>query len=354
MKVQRSLFVAAFATLLVPMNLPGIASLSDANEVGPLIVFGNSIAEGFIEGVVDTAGRYSTLLRDDLRQREIGTEVVNAGRGGNTSRDGYLRLDEDVLRHEPRIVTVSFGPNDYRLGEGGEFAVEVNEFGLYLRAIVDRIAASGATPILLTLVPVISERFYATHDRALYEDLGGVDAVREIYDRAVRDVAAETGTVLVDLQTAFGDSAVDLMGSDGGHPNERGHRVIANALLPGVLGGLGEGGEERGGETGIGNGIRSLTLYPNPFRTGSGHLVRIDFEAAEAGKVSVEIHRLSGGRVAAPVREIFRLPGRNIEFWDGTGTDGRLLPPGVYLVRLSWRSVTGRSAYRLAKLAILR
>ncbi|HIE04424.1 MAG TPA: hypothetical protein EYP61_06655 [Candidatus Latescibacteria bacterium] len=55
---------------------------------------------------------------------------------------------------------------------------------------------------------------------------------------------------------------------------------------------------------------------------------------------SVEVYELSG----APVRELFkgmRSSGRYRDTWDGRDGEGKLVPPGVYLVRVRVRTDSG-------------
>ncbi len=331
------------------------AGTVDRAVEGPVVVFGNSIAEGYIGGEVDLEGRYSVLLGEGLAEHGSEAIVVNSGRGGDTSRDGFLRLDEDVLGLEPGVVTISFGPNDYCLLEDGTPEIDEGEFSLYMGAIVDRISGAGAVPVLLSLVPVVPERFYTTHDRDLYEPHGGVETLWSTYDSVVRQVGREKNCDLVDLCAAFGDSLGVLMGADGVHPNRRGHRTISSVLISPVLSGLEGTSGGDGGEEGAGGGIEDLLVYPSPFRPGREDLVRIAYRTVEEVWVTVEVYSLAGGRAAIPVKEIYRVAGNNVEFWNGRDDAGREIPPGVYLLRISWRTVAGgRPGHLVRKLAILR
>ncbi len=339
---------------------PGILSGKTPNhnliEEETVVIFGNSIAEGFIAGSIDTVGRYSNLIQEELDDLlEQATDVINSGRGGDTSLDGYLRLDDDVLRHDPQVVTISFGTNDYMVTESGHPGVRVEDFVVYLGAIVDRVRETGAYSILLTLVPVIPERFYETHDRSLYEPYGGVEKLWEVYDDVVRTLGMEKGVNLVDLRSGFADSVGVLMGSDGTHPNRRGHRAIANLLLSCIINRWeATGGNSEGGAINR-DVIGDFRLFPNPFKTEDGHLIRLAFEMVDNGWVSVEVYDLSGKRVSTPLNHVFRVAGNITEFWDGSSADGSPLASGVYLVKLSWTHVSGgRSSHRVKKVAIVR
>ena len=324
-------------------------------EEARVVVLGNSITEGYIDGEIDTTARYSSLLEERLCLLGYDVEVVNSGRAGDTSRDGSLRIDEDGLRYEPRVVTISFGPNDYYLLADGLPRVGVEAFALYMRSIVDRVVEAGARPILLSLVPVIPDRFYTTHDRSLYDAAGGIETMWTTYDEAVRRVTREANCGIVDLHLAFGDSLGMLLGDDGGHPNERGHRAIANALLPFVVAALEAGDEPGETERNGGEGINDLRIYPNPFLTDRSDLLRIAYIAPREGRIRIDVYSLSGKHLATPVESVYRLPGPGTELWDGRDRDRRSVPPGLYLLRVSWTPIgSGRASHHIKKVTIVR
>ena len=71
----------------------------------PVVAFGDSIT---LAKRQEPEARWAALVETDLRQRagESTVRVVNAGVGGNTSREGLARIDADVLAHAPDLVPV--------------------------------------------------------------------------------------------------------------------------------------------------------------------------------------------------------------------------------------------------------
>ena len=63
-----------------------------------------------------TGGRraYPEMLELAIRKAvpQAQVKVINAGISGHTTTEGLARLDRDVLRHKPDLVTISFGLND--------------------------------------------------------------------------------------------------------------------------------------------------------------------------------------------------------------------------------------------------
>ena len=76
-----------------------------------IVAFGDSITQA---KEVAPEKRWPELLRAALQARMPGRgfAVVNAGVGGNTSREGLARIERDVLAHRPDWVLVEFGGND--------------------------------------------------------------------------------------------------------------------------------------------------------------------------------------------------------------------------------------------------
>lgn len=72
-----------------------------------------------------------------------------------------------------------------------------------------------------------------------------------------------------------------------------------------------------------------LDAAPNPFNPQT----TFAFTLSDAGTATLEVFDSRGRRVASPLRDV--LPaGRHEVTWRGTGSDGRELPSGVYLVKL--------------------
>jgi len=80
--------------------------IANRDSIGTTVVcFGDSLTAGY--GA--SAGHdYPSLLG-----QKINLPVINAGVSGNTTADALQRLDSDVLTHNPKIVIITLGGNDY-------------------------------------------------------------------------------------------------------------------------------------------------------------------------------------------------------------------------------------------------
>lgn len=148
--------------------------------------------------------------------------VINAGISGNTTADGLARLDADVLRHNPQLVTISFGLNDMnRLSE--------QEFTENLKRLVARCQTHPTRVVLCTPNAIISSQPEMR-----------TKLVR--YCEQIRAVAAQAQVPLCD-QFATGERRRDsapwdwrLTMSDAIHPNLAGHRAMAEELCRVITG----------------------------------------------------------------------------------------------------------------------
>jgi len=88
--------------------------------------------------------------------------------------------------------------------------------------------------------------------------------------------------------------------------------------------------------------------YPNPFNESTN----MRFELPERSRVTLTIYDVSGREVANLVdREIEA--GYHMESWTGRNQNGQPLSAGVYLVRMSARSVTGTGGLRADRRVVL-
>jgi acyl-CoA thioesterase-1 len=108
---------------------------------------------------------------------------INAGTGGDTTRDLLRRWDEDVALYQPHAVFITIGGND----ANPEKDLGADEYRANLHTLVRRVRALGAVPILQT--------YYAA-DLAGLGELYASNFQRNM--RIIREVAGAEGCELVD------------------------------------------------------------------------------------------------------------------------------------------------------------
>ena len=178
------------------------------------IAFGDSITEGYgvYRGFVSFLAEQISEARPDL---ELTT--VNAGLSGENTNDAIHRLQRDVLDHNPDLVTINFGVNDAFSG------ISAVKFGSNLEAMVDIIKETGCGRIVLVSSEVIPEPQAEKQVKPYWEKM--------------REVAEAAGVVYADANgywQSLLDSGTDqwsliILGDM--HPNEEGHRIIAEAVF---------------------------------------------------------------------------------------------------------------------------
>ena len=193
--------VLAAAMALAAGNT-GVAAAGDVLvKSGDKIVFlGDSIT-----CAGNLPGGYITLTALGLKANGIDVKAINAGIGGNRSREMLARLDRDVLSQKPNWMTLSCGVND-------KYGVPLDEFKSNVTKIVERAEAAHVKVMVLT-----------------------ANCGDEIYSECLREVAAEKKCVLADLRIPYRQAAEAnpsaRLANDWVHPNARGYFVMAKSVL---------------------------------------------------------------------------------------------------------------------------
>jgi lysophospholipase L1-like esterase len=188
-----------------------------ADEAKPItwVLTGDSITHGALHtfGWRSYPELFAERVRFELgRVRDI---VINTGISGD--RTGGLLADFDwrVARFQPHVVSVMMGMNDCSDGPAGR-----DKFRSQLIQIVERISAlPGATPLLHTMNTITPL------------DQGRKDL--PAYVEIIREVAAARHLALVDHYAVWGKNPTFpyWLGDATIHPNEYGHRAMANQIF---------------------------------------------------------------------------------------------------------------------------
>lgn len=138
----------------------------------------------------------------------------NRGWASNRAPDGLARFDRDVTPLKPTWVWLAFGMND-----GGYRPLSqrlLAEYTTALTALVEKVRAIGARPLILGPTAV-GERFPGYNETLAH------------FRDGAHGVAEAAGAPFIDLLPPL-IGRDDLL-LDGVHPNEAGHRVIADSIL---------------------------------------------------------------------------------------------------------------------------
>lgn len=211
---------------------------------GGIIMFGDSTTAP--RGAVKV---YATRVEIALQSIGSSLSVSNSGVPSNTTVQARKRLQEEVLRHKPRIVVMQFGINDsavdvWKKPPMTEPRVSLSAFIDNYRAMITEAQQQGAKVIVMTTNPLrwtskLRELYGKPPYHADAED--GFESLNLTrYNDALRTLATELKVPLVDVHTAYPAFAekhkttIDAMLTDGMHPGDLGHQLVAELLAPAI------------------------------------------------------------------------------------------------------------------------
>ncbi|MBA4386423.1 MAG: hypothetical protein C0404_00475 [Verrucomicrobia bacterium] len=208
-RLAPAVFMAVALVLFAGCEGDGGGSVDAQQDFGDnnpdlYVAMGDSITHG--TGLPDKGDNYPNQLSGLL-----GKTVIDAGVPGDESWQGLVRMDGILRGRKPGYVLLLYGANDLISGR--------DAFGIKetTRAMIVKARDNKTVPVLATLTPVFGN----------YADLAaGVEET----SAAIRELGFEEGVRVVDLEAAF-DWRADLMTNDGVHPNEAGHKIMAEAFL---------------------------------------------------------------------------------------------------------------------------
>jgi lysophospholipase L1-like esterase len=176
-----------------------------------LLIRGGSIAAG--HGVEKS---YVDILAESLHKK--GIEVINRSRYRETSFDGIGTFNEDIDKYRPEILILHFGVDDaFQYVYRSEFQENIVQ--------LIRLARLRFNPFI----------FLATSHT--FDNPNDMDAVNIFY-RSLRIMANDLDCKLIPVHSYWDGyleehnlCSTDLVQSDSRYPNERGHEVIAEAVI---------------------------------------------------------------------------------------------------------------------------
>ena len=227
--------------------------------------FGDSVLKGTVlESLKPLKYTLPEQSFTDICAREMDIRIDNFARFGSTLDMGERML----IRHMTGLraydyTLLEFGGNDCDYcwsdiaadpGRRHLPNTPVTEFSMKYGRILDRVRELGSSPLLLTLPPVDSGKFFAHVTRDLDDEgrgkvldwLGGTpDFIREwheMYNYRVLEMAACKGVPVIDITSPFYSRPGygKLLCEDGAHPNAQGQTVMAGALEDGLRKIIGE------------------------------------------------------------------------------------------------------------------
>lgn len=204
-------------------------------KYGPIniVIFGDSVSHGAVNGYIDYENVYWNLLKRKLNALRdyIPVNMINASVGGTTAKRSLPRLESQVLRHEPDLIIVSFGLNDVN-GELEEYLEALRE--IFKKCIDSESDVIFMTPNMLnTRVADDTPKEYLRYaaKTAVMQNEGRMDE----YIYAAAALANELGVTVCDCYSRWKEisKAQDvtmLLANRINHPTSEMHRLFADSL----------------------------------------------------------------------------------------------------------------------------
>ncbi|SNX53505.1 SGNH/GDSL hydrolase family protein [Thermoanaerobacterium sp. RBIITD] len=216
------------------------------------LVCGDSISKGV---VFDKSKNKYVLLKDsytNLLEGSLKGTIDNVAKFGSTILKGIDRLKKELIKVKPDVVLIEFGGNDCdfnwdKVAENPHSEhmpnTDFNVFKNSLNELIDSLKKSKIIPVLLTLPPIDADRYFkwisknnVDMAKNILTWLGSVTKIywwQEKYNSAILSIARSTRTRVIDIRSAFLENPDyrQLICDDGIHPNEEGHKVIAEKIM---------------------------------------------------------------------------------------------------------------------------
>lgn len=222
-----------------------------------LVALGDSIIKGVLVQSEGERSRYSLAEKSIVEccAERLGGESLNLGKMGCTIEAGERILNRCLDKMSgAQYVLLEYGGNDsdYNWQEIAEAPekehfprTRLEVFEQVYERVINKIKEMGAIPLVLSLPPMDAERYFAFFSQKWEEGfranvmrwLGGstntIMSGHELYNLATMRVAQRTGTQWIDVTSGLlkDHNYRAYLCDDGIHPNERGQRMIAEAVL---------------------------------------------------------------------------------------------------------------------------
>lgn len=224
----------------------------DTNKKNRILVCGDSITRGVIFD--ETRKRYTKIKNavSNTVAEKLHFEIDNVSKFGNTVKKAINSFKKAISENNYEYVIFELGGNDCDFNwkaiagdPSGEHTpnTDYTEYKEILKEMIETARENEIIPVLATLPPIDAHKYFdwvsSFSDEAkpnILNFLGNVNRIywwQEKYNAGVLQVASETHCQVIDLRSALlaTDDYRDLYCIDGIHPNEKGHKVMTNAVI---------------------------------------------------------------------------------------------------------------------------
>lgn len=223
------------------------------NGIHTIAVWGDSILKGAVTGYSES--RFDILEEENslaLAQKKLGFTLINKSVFGNIINKALRTLKRDMekgLSCDLGIVESGGNDCDYDwtpISENPDAPHKPrNPLPDFLRMLdesVETLRAHKITPLLMTMPPLVPDRWYKTItdgqnkkniDTFLSGDAFGLYRAHELYSLSIEKYALSHGVQYIDMRMAMlgAKDYRSLMCEDGIHPNASGYAYMADVWI---------------------------------------------------------------------------------------------------------------------------
>lgn len=182
---------------------------SEVKSAKRIVFFGDSLTAGY--GLDDVDDAFPGLIQKSIDSLDLGYTVVNSGVSGETTAGGRSRINW-VLNQRPDVFVLELGAND------GLRGVALSETRKNLQEMIDIVKEKyPECKIVLAgmQIPPNMGQDYTSEFRKIFPDL-----------------AKKNDVDLIPFLLENVGGIPSLNQSDGIHPTEEGHKIVANNVWP--------------------------------------------------------------------------------------------------------------------------
>ena len=223
------------------------------NGIHTIAVWGDSILKGAVTGYSES--RFDVLEEENslaLAQKELKFMLINKSVFGNVINKALRTLKRDMergLRCDVGIIESGGNDCDYDWTPISENPASPHkprnplpDFLRMLDEAVETLRAHKITPLLMTMPPLVLDRWYKTItsgqnkqnlDRFLDGDIFRLYRAHELYSLSIEKYALGHGVQYIDMRMAMLEAKDyrSLMCKDGIHPNASGYAYMADVWI---------------------------------------------------------------------------------------------------------------------------
>lgn len=173
-----------------------------------IVCIGDSLTAGY---GVQTNQRWSHLL-----SRDLNSNIINSGISGDTTAGMLARFYEMAIKHKPTHIIITGGTNDLFLDLSNNIILS------NILAMTRYASHHDIMPIIGIPTPFYNQG--STTDEHLFIDDFSVRKRIFSFQEILKQYALNDNHPIIDFTI---DMTPDVFLKDGLHPNEKGHRIMA-------------------------------------------------------------------------------------------------------------------------------